>query len=141
MPALMPTATPAPGQGGAGRHGGPDLIRLFWKSEATPENITQLKCALAVQAYEHYTGEELPPMKRLSDTNDPIVAVIRRRLCLGYEDGTFRPDRLLTRQEFFVFVSRFSRPQASDPAEHGEDLAGFVDAGASAPGWTPPGRW
>ena len=108
------------------------------------ENITRLEmCALAVQAYEHYTGEELslPDETPFPDTNDPIAAKsYAAGFALGYEDGTFRPDRLLTRQEFFVFVSRFLQAAGLDPAEHGEDLAGFVDAGAVS-AWALDATW
>ena len=100
-------------------------------------------CALAVQAYEHYTGEELslPDETPFPDTNDPIAAKsYAAGFALGYEDGTFRPDRLLTRQEFFVFVSRFLQAAGLDPAEHGEDLAGFVDAGAVS-AWALDATW
>ena len=108
------------------------------------ENITRLEmCALAVQAYERYTGEELslPDETPFPDTNDPIAAKsYAAGFALGYEDGTFRPDRLLTRQEFFVFVSRFLQAAGLDPAEHGEDLAGFVDAGAIS-AWALDATW
>ena len=108
------------------------------------ENITRLEmCALAVQAYELYTGEELslPDETPFPDTNDPIAAKsYAAGFALGYEDGTFRPDRLLTRQEFFVFVSRFLQAAGLDPAEHGEDLAGFVDAGAIS-AWALDATW
>ena len=102
------------------------------------ENITRLEmCALAVQAYEHYTGEELslPDETPFPDTNDPIAAKsYAAGFALGYEDGTFRPDRLLTRQEFFVFVSRFLQAAGLGPA--------LWTPAPSAPGlWTPPGRW
>ena len=108
------------------------------------ENITRLEmCALAVQAYERYTGEELslPDETPFPDTNAPIAAKsYAAGFALGYEDGTFRPDRLLTRQEFFVFVSRFLQAAGLDPAEHGEDLAGFVDAGAIS-AWALDATW
>ena len=108
------------------------------------ENITRLEmCALAVQAYGRYTGEELslPDETPFPDTNDPIAAKsYAAGFALGYEDGTFRPDRLLTRQEFFVFVSRFLQAAGLDPAEHGEDLAGFVDAGTVS-AWALDATW
>lgn len=108
------------------------------------ENITRLEmCALAVQAYERYTGEEisLPDETPFPDTNDPIAAKsYAAGFALGYEDGTFRPGRLLTRQEFFVFVSRFLQAAGLDPAEHGEDLAGFVDADAVSD-WALDATW
>ena len=108
------------------------------------ENITRLEmCALAVQAYERYTGEELslPDETPFPDTNDPIAAKsYAAGFALGYEDGTFRPDRLLTRQELFVCVSRFLQAAGLDPAEHGEDLAGFVDAGAIS-AWALDATW
>ena len=88
------------------------------------ENITRLEmCALAVQAYERYTGEELslPDETPFPDTNDPIAAKsYAAGFALGYEDGTFRPDRLSMERTW---------PALWTPAP-------------SAPGlWTPPGRW
>ena len=73
------------------------------------ENITRLEmCALAVQAYEHYTGEELslPDETPFPDTNDPIAAKsYAAGFALGYEDGTFRPDGSITRAEFCAMVA------------------------------------
>lgn len=77
------------------------------------DSITRLEmCAIAVQAYEVYTGEEIPLPEEapFSDTQDPIAdKAYAAGLTQGYEDGTFRPDRLLTRQEFFAFVDHFFR--------------------------------
>ena len=62
------------------------------------DSITRLEmCAIAVQAYEVYTGEEIPLPEEapFSDTQDPIAGkAYAAGLTQGYEDGTFRPDRL-----------------------------------------------
>ena len=65
------------------------------------ENITRLEmCALAVQAYEHYTGEELslPDETPFPDTNDPIAA---KSYAAGFALGFIRKQRksLPTRME------------------------------------------
>ncbi len=98
------------------------------------ERITRLEmCAIAVQAYERHTGQEisLPSDLPFSDTQDPIAAkAYAAGLTLGYEDGTFRPDRLLTRQEFFVFTARFLQAAEFPLESQGEPLAHFADASA-----------
>lgn len=96
-------------------------------------NITRMEmCAIAVQALEVYIGEEIPVTEEFPfpDT-DSIVAAKAYAVGLvqGYEDGSFRPDNYLTRQEFFVFVYNFLQtsgwvPQESDFA----DLSMYPDA-------------
>ena len=58
------------------------------------DSITRLEmCAIAVQAYEVYTGEEIPLPEEapFSDTQDPIAGkAYAAGLTQGYEDGTFR---------------------------------------------------
>ena len=99
------------------------------------DSITRLEmCAIAVQAYEVYTGEEIPLPEEapFSDTQDPIAGkAYAAGLTQGYEDGTFRPDRLLTRQEVFAFVDHFFRAFGRAPAETDlSDLSAFSDASA-----------
>ena len=118
--------------------------RLFWKSEATSGRTSPgWKCAPWRCRLTNVTPvrSSLPDETPFPDTNDPIAAKsYAAGFALGYEDGTFRPDRLLTRQEFFVFVSRFLQAAGLDPAEHGEDLAGFVDAGTVS-AWALDATW
>jgi hypothetical protein len=45
----------------------------------------------------------------------------------GYEDGTFRPLRYVTRQEFLTFLYRFASPDSSQWT--GDEIAPFADAG------------
>ena len=94
------------------------------------ENITRLEmCALAVQAYEHYTGEELslPDETPFPDTNDPIAAKsYAAGFALGYEDGTFRRTGSSPGRSFSSLFPAFSRPQASTRLSMERDLAGFV---------------
>src|SRR5699024_4803429 len=63
-------------------------------------------------------------------------------LTQGYEDGTFRPDRLLTRQEFFAFVDHFFRAFGRAPAETDlSDLSAFSDASAVGAWALEATRW
>ncbi len=98
------------------------------------EHITRLEmCAIAVQAYERYTGQEISPSSEVpfSDTQDPIAAkAYAVGLTLGYGDGAFRPDRLLTRQEFFVFTARFLQVTGLPTEVQGAPLEGFADVDA-----------
>lgn len=110
------------------------------------DSITRLEmCAIAVQAYEVYTGEEipLPAESPFSDTQDPIAGkAYAAGLTQGYEDGTFRPDRLLTRQEFFAFVDHFFRAFGRAPAETDlSDLSAFSDASAVGAWALEATRW
>lgn len=110
------------------------------------DSITRLEmCAIAVQAYEVYTGEEIPLPEEapFSDTQDPIAGkAYAAGLTQGYEDGTFRPDRLLTRQEFFAFVDHFFRAFGRAPAETDlSDLSAFSDASAVGAWALEATRW
>lgn len=122
-----------------------DLIpAMLEEKDDLREHVTRLEmCALAVQAYERYTGQEipLPEAAPFPDTDDPIAAKsYAAGFAQGYEDGTLRPDQLLTRQEFFVFVSRFLQAAGLDLAPHQGELAGFVDAG-SVSSWALDATW
>lgn len=60
-------------------------------------------CALAVHAYGLITKNaiELERTDYFSDTTDPtILMAYELGIVSGYPDGTFRPDKPLTRQEF-----------------------------------------
>ena len=63
-----------------------------------------------------------------TDTNDPLVcAAYEIGIVGGYPDGTFRPNQLLTRQEFFVIISNLNRC-VNMPIHLTKDyLAGFID--------------
>lgn len=98
-------------------------------------NITRLEmCTIAVQAFETYIGAEISytDPAPFQDTDSPIAAkAYAAGLTLGYEDGTFCPDKTLTREEFFTFISHFLTATGWTP-ESGDfaDLSAFSDAGS-----------
>ncbi len=87
-------------------------------------------CYIATLAYEKLTGNTPHPNRTdyFSDTNDPLVcAAYEIGIVGGYPDGTFRPNQLLTRQEFFVIISNLNRC-VNMPIHLTKDyLAGFID--------------
>lgn len=112
------------------------------EKESLKSTITRLEmCAVAVRAYETYTKQEipLPETDPFSDTGSPVVAKAHAvGLVKGYENGTFHPDEVLAREQFFAFVYQFLQavgwtPQESDFA----DLSAFADTGAVS-GWALP---
>ena len=50
------------------------------------------------------------------------------RIVNGYEDGSFRPNQLLTRQEFFKLIENFCTAAAFSPTAADGALNGFADA-------------
>jgi len=63
---------------------------------------------IAAISYEMLTGNEPIPIRTdyFSDTSDPLICAAHEiGIVDGYPDGTFQPDKLLTRQEFFMLVS------------------------------------
>lgn len=72
------------------------------------EPITRKEMAeVAARAYEKLTGNVPFPNRTdyFTDTTDPVICAAHEiGIVNGYPDDTFRPDNLLTRQEFFVLV-------------------------------------
>lgn len=65
-------------------------------------------CQLAVKAYVQLTGIQAYANRTdyFTDTDDVDICVAYEAgIVSGYADGSFQPDRLLTRQEFFQIVS------------------------------------
>lgn len=115
------------------------IPEMLQEKAALTDNITRLEmCAIAVQAFEVYIGQEIvfADAAPFTDTDSPIVAkAYAVGLTKGYEDRTFRPDNLLTREEFFTFVYHFLMAVAWEPdASDFADISHFPDA-ASVASW------
>lgn len=87
------------------------LPEMLEEKESLLETATRLEmCAVAVQAYEIYTGQEITyaDAQPFTDTDSPIAAkAYAAGLSEGYPSGKFKPEQNLTRQEFFSFVHKF----------------------------------
>ena len=94
-------------------------------------------CLLAVHALERIVGYSIDPERSdyFSDTNlDYVLKAYELGIVDGYPDGTFKPNDLLTRQEFFQIVENFCNAAAFLPTADGTVLKGFADA-ANVSGW------
>ena len=76
-------------------------------------DISRLEmCYIATLAYEKLTGNSPTPNRTdyFLDTTDPLIcAAYEIGIVNGYDDNTFRPEQMLTRQEFFVILSNLNR--------------------------------
>ena len=76
-------------------------------------DISRLEmCYIATLAYEKLTGNSPTPNRTdyFLDTTDPLIcAAYELGIVNGYDDNTFRPEQMLTRQEFFVILSNLNR--------------------------------
>ena len=74
------------------------------------ENITRAEfAALAVELYEAMSGETAPAPGEspFSDTNDPVIIQANALgIVGGMGDGTFAPDKLVTREQAALMLSR-----------------------------------
>ncbi|MFD0674425.1 glycoside hydrolase family 3 N-terminal domain-containing protein [Cohnella sp. GCM10027633] len=63
------------------------------------------------RAYELTNGTQAAPLSDIGDSwaADPIRTMSSNGLVGGYSDGTYRPERSVTRAEFAVFLSRVIR--------------------------------
>ena len=89
-------------------------------------------CELAVYAFEKATGNDIDLSNEsftgFTDTNDEnIVKAHLYGIVNGYEDGSFRPNQLLTRQEFFQIILNFCNAAAFRPSPDGTDMSKFLD--------------
>ena len=98
------------------------------------KNITRGEmCELAVFAFEKATGNDIDlsneSFSGFTDTSDEdIVKAHLYGIVNGYEDGSFRPNQLLTRQEFFKLIENFCTAAAFSPKVTDGALNGFADA-------------
>ena len=59
---------------------------------------------------------------------EPVIWAQANGIVTGYQDGTFRPDRNITREQFAAILYRYMR--TIDPElQPDADLSGFPDAG------------
>lgn len=90
-------------------------------------------CTLAVAAFEKATGnviDELYSTSYFTDTTDVnILKAYEYGIVSGYPDGSFQPDRTLTRQEFFKIIQNFCEA-AAYTSTRSKDLGSFADSAA-----------
>ena len=77
------------------------------------EEINRMEmCYIATSAYEKLTGNVPYPNRTdyFTDTDDPLIcAAYEIGIVSGYDDGSFQPEKLLSRQEFFMILSNLDR--------------------------------
>lgn len=88
---------------------------------------------LAVMAFEKATGNKIDELERtdyFSDTTDSnILKAHEYGIVNGYPDGTFQPNKTLTRQEFFSIVQNFCEAAAYTSSRQVKTLSSFSDYG------------
>ena len=88
---------------------------------------------LAVVAFEKATGNVIDELERtdyFTDTTDKnILKAYEYGIVSGYPDGTFQPDKTLTRQEFFKIIQNFCEA-AAYTSTRSKDLGSFADSGS-----------
>lgn len=90
-------------------------------------------CELAVVAFEKATGNVIDELDRtdyFTDTTDKnILKAYEYGIVSGYPDGSFQPNKTLTRQEFFKIIQNFCEA-AAYTSTRSKDLSTFADAGS-----------
>ena len=90
-------------------------------------------CELAVVAFEKATGNVIDELERtdyFTDTTDKnILKAYEYGIVSGYPDGSFQPNKTLTRQEFFKIIQNFCEA-AAYTSTRSKDLSTFADAGS-----------
>ena len=108
-----------------------DLLPGSFDGMNLSTNITRGEmCELAVYAFERITGYAIDPWSDayFSDTKaDYIIKAFELGIVDGYPDGTFKPDALLTRQEFFQIIENFCNAAAFRPFGESKYLDTFAD--------------
>ena len=90
-------------------------------------------CELAVVAFEKATGNVIDELERtdyFTDTTDKnILKAYEYGIVSGYPDGSFQPNKTLTRQEFFKIIQNFCEA-AAYTSTRSKDLGSFADSGS-----------
>ena len=90
-------------------------------------------CELAVVAFEKATGNVIDEPERtdyFTDTTDKnILKAYEYGIVSGYPDGSFQPNKTLTRQEFFKIIQNFCEA-AAYTSTRSKDLSTFADSGS-----------
>ena len=90
-------------------------------------------CELAVVAFEKATGNVIDELERtdyFTDTTDKnILKAHEYGIVSGYPDGSFQPNKTLTRQEFFRIIQNFCEA-AAYTSTRSKDLSAFADSGS-----------
>lgn len=88
-------------------------------------------CELAVVAFEKATGNVIDELDRtdyFTDTTDKnILKAYEYGIVSGYPDGSFQPNKTLTRQEFFKIIQNFCEA-AAYTSTRSKDLSAFADS-------------
>ena len=88
-------------------------------------------CELAVVAFEKATGNVIDELERtdyFTDTTDKnILKAHEYGIVSGYPDGSFQPNKTLTRQEFFRIIQNFCEA-AAYTSTRSKDLSAFADS-------------
>ena len=90
-------------------------------------------CELAVVSFEKATGNVIDELERtdyFTDTTDKsILKAYEYGIVSGYPDGSFQPNKTLTRQEFFKIIQNFCEA-AAYTSTRSKDLSTFADSGS-----------
>lgn len=92
-------------------------------------------CDIAVPAIEAITGNVVEPYKTDYFTDATALNILKAYelgIVNGYEDGSFRPNQKLTRQEFFVVLVNFCLAASMTTSADASALASFPDKNAVA---------
>lgn len=112
------------------------LLPAKFQSMDLTESISREEmCELAVPALERIVGDEITPARTDYFTDTDALTVLKAHelgIVGGYEDGSFRPEQGLTRQEFFVVLVNFCKAAALQPDAKNASLSKFADGGAVA---------
>ena len=119
------------------------LITEYLAPKDMSGSITRLEfCSVAVRLYQVTTGNYgfgTDLASPFTDVNDGYVsAAYTLGIVSGYEDGTFRPDNNITRQEMFTMLRNLMILLGSAPVLDDGDIDGLLsrfDDGSDVHAW------